>query len=148
MIKPSVTSHRMIADLFEKTGTQPDVLDGDTAEVLLEDLLEQIEAEPARVVADVQGRVVRINPAFSKLCGFTFGEIAFKKPGALLQGVETTPESIEALREAIRLRKACRVEMVNYHKDKTAYNVLIDLEPLSDDAGNHIGFQATERKLS
>jgi PAS domain S-box-containing protein len=148
MIEPSVIPHRMIADLFERTGTQSDVLSEDASSVLLEDLLEWIEAEPARVVTDADGRVVRINPSFSQLCGFSFPEISGKKPGSLLQGPATTAESIEVLREAIRAKKSCQVEMVNYHKDKTPYNVRIELEPLSDTRGNHIGFQATEQKFS
>lgn len=144
----SVISDRMIADLFERTGAQSDVLDEDTSAVLLEDVLERIDAEPARVVTDPDGCVLTINPAFSMLCGYSFGEIVGRKPGSLLQGPETTAESIEVLRQGIRSRLACQVEMVNYHKDKTPYNVRIELEPLSDSLGNHIGFQATERKLS
>jgi PAS domain S-box-containing protein len=147
MTELSVIQEQMIVDLFEKTGAPAHELDADTTAVLLGDLLGRIESEPARVVTDKEGYVVQINPAFSQLCGFTFEEICGRKPGSLLQGPKTSPESIQVLRQGIRSRMPCEVEMVNYHKDTKPYRVHIELKPLSDSKGNHTGFLATERKL-
>ena len=77
------------------------------AERIFENVLGRISAEPARVRTDAEGRITEINPAFSSLCGYQFEEIRGRKPGSLLQGPATTPESILALREAIRDRKKC-----------------------------------------
>lgn len=107
----------------------------------------RISEQPARVRSDIEGRVVEINPAFSGLCGYTFEEIRGRKPGSLLQGPETTEDSVITLRKAISSRQACSVEMVNYHKNQTTYRVHIDLAPIFDEKRNLLGFEAIERKL-
>ena len=117
------------------------------AERILENVLGRISEEPARVRTDAEGRITEINPAFSGLCGYQFEEIRGRKPGALLQGPETTTESVLALRNAIRSRQGCSVEMVNYHKNQTTYRVQIDLSPQFNILGELEGFEAVEHKL-
>jgi len=117
------------------------------AERIFENVLGRISAEPARVRTDAEGRITEINPAFSGLCGYQFEEIRGCKPGSLLQGPATTPESILALREAIRNRKKCCVEMLNYHKDHSTYRVQIFLTPQFNLLGDLEGFEAEEHKL-
>ena len=117
------------------------------AERIFEAVLDRITQEPARVRTDANGHVVDINPAFSGLCGYTFEEIRGRKPGSLLQGSETTEDSILALRNAIRSRQSCSVEMVNYHKNQTTYRVQIDLSPRFNLLGELEGFEAEEHKL-
>jgi PAS domain S-box-containing protein len=117
------------------------------ADRIFESVLGRISEEPARVRTDAQGNVIQINPAFSGLCGYKFEEIRGRKPGSLLQGPETTLESVVALRIAIRSRRECTVEMVNYHKNQTTYRVQIELAPQFNVLGELEGFEAVERKL-
>lgn len=114
---------------------------------LKERILRQIAAEPARVETDARGGVVAINPAFTALCGYTYEEIAGRKPGSFLQGEKTEVEAVQALREAIRSATPCRVEVFNYHKDGALYRVRIHLEPVRDLQGTLTGFQAEERQI-
>lgn len=135
---------RMISDLFTDSGNpgpQP-------AESIFDRVLERINATPACVRTDTSGCITEINPAFSQLCGYRFEEVKGRKPGAILQGEATTGESIEAIRQAIRERRACEVEMVNYHKDQTTYRVSIQVRPIFSATGAHEGFEALETKLS
>lgn len=111
-------------------------------------VLERIEAEPPRVETDAKGGIVAINPAFTGLCGYTFPEIRGKKPGSFLQGPETEPAAVDALRQAIRRGEPCIVRLVNYHKDGSAYRVEISMEPIRSEAGEITGFRAAERKLA
>ena len=60
----------------------------------LSKVLLRLEAEPARVFTDEEGGIIAINPAFSNLCGYTFGEIKGKKPGAPL-GIRTPVTSMK-----------------------------------------------------
>ncbi len=117
------------------------------AERLFEAVRLRISQEPARVRADLSGRVTEINPAFSGLCGYSFEEIRGRKPGSLLQGPETTPASVLALREAISTRQACSVEMINYHKNQSTYRVQIEFSPFLNDLGEVEGFEALEWRL-
>lgn len=102
---------------------------------------------PARVLTDRAGLVIAANPEFSELSGFAAGEIRGQKPGSFLQGGETEPEAVEIIRKAVRNGLPCTTEMFNYRKDGTRYRVRIQIEPLRDDAGELIGFEAVETKL-
>jgi PAS domain S-box-containing protein len=107
----------------------------------------RISEELPRVRTDREGGVIEINPAFSSLCGYKFEEIRGRKPSSFLQGAESSSEAILVMRNAIRTRKTCCVEMVNYHKDQTTYRVQIHLSPQFNFLGELEGFQAIERKL-
>jgi PAS domain S-box-containing protein len=141
----------MISDItdssFSSNESKSASLTSVAAERIFESVLGRISEEPARVRTDAQGHVIQINPAFSGLCGYQFEEIRGRKPGSLLQGPATTPESILNLREAIRDRKKCCVEMLNYHKNQTTYRVQIDLSPQFNILGELEGFEAVEHKL-
>jgi PAS domain S-box-containing protein len=141
----------MISDIsdsfFSTNKSKPARLTPFAADRIFQNLLCRISNEPARVQTDADGRVVEINPSFSELCGYTFEEIRGRKPGSLLQGPETTPQSVLALRNAIRSRQGCTVEMVNYHKNQTTYRVQIELTPQFNALGELEGFEAVERKL-
>ena len=143
-------SKTMVADLsdFSPREVSTPEVSKPVAERIFESVLGRISQEPARVRTDANGHVIDINPAFSGLCGYTFEEIRGRKPGSLLQGSETTEDSILALRDAIRSRQSCSVEMVNYHKNQTTYRVQIELSPRFNLLGELEGFEALERKLS
>jgi len=111
-------------------------------------VLDRIEAEPARVETDRKGGIVWINPAFTALCGYSFSEIRGRKPGSFLQGEETDPEAVNALRQAVKNGTSCAVKMVNYHKDGSPYHVWIAVEPIRDEKDELTGFRATETCLS
>lgn len=102
----------------------------------------------AIILADLLGRVVWINPAFTRLSGYTPEEICGRKPGELLQGPDTDPESAALLRQAVRRREPIRVELLNYRKNGEPYMVSISLSPLRNRAGRIIGFMAIERETS
>lgn len=114
---------------------------------ILENLINRIDSEPARVCTDPQGRITSINPAFSQLCGHSFKDLKGRKPGSILQGPESSNESIQALRKAIREHAPCVTELVNYHKDHSAYRVRIDMRPVFSESGKLTGYEAEERKL-
>lgn len=116
-------------------------------EGLLERVLERIDAEPPKVETDAEGLVVAINPAFVELCGYTFQEVRGRKPGGMLQGVDSDPQAVAELRNAIAQVKSCEVEIINYHKDGSPYRVRIEMEPIREADGTLSGFRATETKL-
>jgi PAS domain S-box-containing protein len=104
-------------------------------------------ADPA-VITDPQGRVEWINPAFTDMCGYTLAELKGRKPGHLLQGPDTDPETVAELRRAIRERCGVSVELINYRKNGEPYAVWITLNPLHDRTGQLVGYMAVERETS
>lgn len=141
------TLDAMISDLKTMEPAGPGDPDRPDQEALLSRVIARIESEPARVTTDLDGHITSINPSFSGLCGFSFGEIQGKKPGEFLQGAETDPEAVDTIRQAVRSRTSCTTELVNYHKNGGCYRVRIEVEPLRDGNGNVVGFSAAERKI-
>ena len=102
----------------------------------------------AIILTDLQGRVTWLNPAFTRLSGYTLDDLVGQKPGPILQGPDTDPEAAALLHDAIRLRRAVFVELLNYRKDGEPYMVSISLSPLRNRVGRATGFMAVERETS
>ena len=107
------------------------------------------EREPdALIVTDAGGRVIWVNEAFEKLCGRPLLDMQGRKPGQVLQGPQTDPATVNRIREALRERRPCRAELVNYHRDGTTYRVDAQICPFLDDEGRPLWFVARERKIA
>jgi PAS domain S-box-containing protein len=107
----------------------------------------EIPAPDALVVANPDGLIEWINPAFTALCGYELAELKGRKPGELLQGAATDRVVVERMRGALRERRPCRETLVNYHKDGSMYRADIRITPILDDEGQPLYFVAQERKL-
>ena len=147
-VSESKALQKMISDLMDfSTSSTIDISFETRSEAVLQSVLERIQAEPARLSTDPQGRITAINPAFSHLCGHSFESLKGCKPGTVLQGPESSKESIAELREAVQHKVPCSTEIVNYHKNGSTYRVGIKLWPDFSDSGELVGFSAEERKL-
>lgn len=100
------------------------------------------------VLTDARGLVVWINPAFTRMSGYDLADIRGRRPGDVLQGPLTTPESRTALAGAIRERVARTVEIVNYSRAGHAYIAQIDLAPIFDADGKLSYFVAIQRDVT
>lgn len=108
----------------------------------------QPQEEPeALVVTDATGRVIWVNEAFERMCGRPLADMQGRKPGQVLQGPQTDPSTIERVRQALRERKPCRAELVNYHRDGSRYRVDAQICPFLDDEGRPVWFVARERRI-
>lgn len=99
------------------------------------------------VVTGNDGRVIWVNEAFTRMCGYTLAELKGRKPGSMLQGSQTDPSDIACLREAVHKQETCTRSIVNYHKDGSPYKVNIRLMPLRDGNDEFQGFMAVEQLL-
>ena len=95
------------------------------------------------VLTDRQGRIEWVNDCFVRACGYTLEEARGQKPGNLLQGPASDPETIQRLRNAVADAQECTCRIVNYRKDGTPYAAQITLSPLFE-GGVHTGFLAVE----
>lgn len=95
--------------------------------------------------------IIYVSPAFERLSGYR-GDELLGRNCRLLQGVNTDPETIRKLREAIRSGQECSVEILNYRKDGTSFWNALFVTPVRDEQGrllHFIGVQAdvTERRI-
>ncbi|WP_247235433.1 PAS domain S-box protein [Telluribacter sp. SYSU D00476] len=100
------------------------------------------------VITDVEGRINYINPRFTEVTGYTFEEVAGRKPGEVLQGPESDLEVVRHMGESLRERQYFSVEIINYTKDGRKYWMHVDCTPIYDDFGNHQGFIAIQNEVT
>ena len=102
----------------------------------------------AIVVTDVDGLVEWANKSFKNLSGFTLPEMIGKKPGDVLQGPDTDPKTVAAIRQALKDRRQIRTEILNYTKSGVPYWIELNITPIFDEKGKHTHFMSVERDVT
>ena len=100
------------------------------------------------VLTNTDGEFVWVNPAFTKLTGYTIDEVKGKKPGHVLQGEDTDPATKAKISHHLQSRTPVKAEILNYTKSGDAYWVELDILPIFDEDGRHIKFMSIERDIS
>jgi two-component system CheB/CheR fusion protein len=100
------------------------------------------------VVTDSAGHIEWVNDAFTRLTEYTLEEVVGRKPGEILQGPRTDPQTIIAMRERLLHREGFNVELVNYTKGGREYWVAIEARPVFNELGAVTGFVALETDIT
>lgn len=83
-------------------------------------------------VADMQSPgipLVYVNATFTRTTQYPV-ESCLGRNCRFLQGAGTTPESVEAIRAALRKAEPLSIDVVNYRKDGTPFRNLLSLKPV------------------
>lgn len=100
-------------------------------------MLEPEERELSVVITDPalpDNPMIYISSEFERQTGYS-AEESLGRNCRFLQGPETDPESIEAIRSALRQQKEITVDVLNYRKDGTEFWNRLRIWPLRDDSG-------------
>ncbi|MBP0021937.1 MAG: EAL domain-containing protein [Cyanobacteria bacterium SBLK] len=97
-------------------------------------------------------KIVFVNPAFTKLTGYTSEEVIGRSP-RLLQGPNTDRALLRRMRETLAAGEVFYGETINYRKDGTEFYNEWHIEPIYSDRGeitHYLGIQrdVTARKLA
>lgn len=99
------------------------------------------------LISDEQGLILYMNPAFTQITGYG-PEDLFGQSCRRLQGKETNPETIAAIRRAIRSQKAFHGEILNYRKSGQPFWNDLTITPLCDDRGQLRNFIGITRDVT
>jgi diguanylate cyclase (GGDEF)-like protein/PAS domain S-box-containing protein len=111
-----------------------------------------VNAADAVVIAeagdqDTEPRIVYVNPAFTRMTGYTAQEVLGGTP-RMLQGPDSCRASRAVMREAIEQHRSVTVVLVNYRKDGGEYIVEISLTPVIGESGVCTHWIAIERDIT
>ncbi len=104
------------------------------------------------ITTDENGITLWANQAHENLTGYTLDEMIGNKPGAILQGPETDPETIRYFSEKLKEQIPFSVEILNYKKSGEKLWTKINVTPIFKDGriNKYISFQEdiTDKKLN
>ncbi len=102
----------------------------------------------AVIITDPAGLIEWVNEGFTRITGYTLEDAVGRKPGQLLQGRDTDPQGIAAMRQALSRGEGITVELLNYGKSGKPYWNLIEIQPVHDDRGKLAQFVAIESDVT
>jgi PAS domain S-box-containing protein len=101
------------------------------------------------VISNGEGRIEWVNPAFSKVTGYTLEEVRGKKPADFLAGPDTNALVLDSIRRNLETGASFKdVEMVYYTKEGKPYWVSIEVQPIHDRLGKAIQFISIETDIT
>jgi methyl-accepting chemotaxis protein len=106
------------------------------------------QANSGIIITDAEGKIEYINAGFEKLTGYSLEESRGKKPGPMLQGEGTDPETVRKIREHLNRQEPFYVEILNYHRNGTPYWVSLSIAPVFDDHGRIERFISVEADIT
>ncbi|WP_294386997.1 PAS domain S-box protein [Prosthecobacter sp.] len=115
-----------------------------TSVAMVNDIVLITEAEP---IDEPGPRIVFVNEAFTRLTGYSPGEVIGRSP-RFLQGPETDRGALGRIRAALAGHKPVKEELINYTKSGEAFCLEIDIVPISDAGGRTTHFAAIQRDIS
>ncbi len=92
-------------------------------------------------------KILFVNPAFSRMTGYTAGEVIGKTP-RILQGPQTDKAVMRRLRQNLERGEVFEGESINYRKDGTEFMLEWQIAPLRDGGGRITHFVAIQRDIT
>lgn len=102
----------------------------------------------AVIICDKVGKIEWVNTSFLEMSGFPMEEVLGRKPGQLLQGPETSSDTIEYMKTQIRTGLPFNCEIINYSKTGQKYWVRIQGQALYNKDNEIIKFFAIEEDIT
>jgi len=113
------------------------VLVSEPSEAELRSLLDADEVEMSVVFSDpslADNPMIYVSPEFEKQTGYPAAE-AVGRNCRFLQGPDTDPHAIEAIRQGLQARTVFSIDILNYRKDGTPFMNRLRIRPVFDEQG-------------
>ena len=134
--------------LLKMFGTIQDITDRKKTEELIALHSRALEsAANAIVITDRGGKIISVNPAFSRFTGYSANEVIGKTPKILNSGTQPT-SFYKNLWETITSGQVWRGEIVNKRKDGSLYDEEMTITPVRDATGRISYFIAIKQDVS
>lgn len=112
-------------------------------------LLSAEEREKSVVISDPSrpdNPMIYVSEEFETQTGYTPAE-ALGRNCRFLQGPETDPEAVQAIRDALAAQTEITIDILNYRKDGTKFWNRLRIRPLFDDKGKLLYFAGAQNPI-
>ena len=106
------------------------------------------ETDNSVIITGTDGRIIYVNPGFTRLTGYESEEVIGKKPGAVLQGKNTDPETVKRISNHIKNREPFYEEILNYDKAGNSYWISLAINPVFNKEGDLEYFISIQANIS
>ena len=100
------------------------------------------------IITDTEQRIEWVNPAFTSRTGWALDDVRGKRPQQVSRGQDTDEAAKKRIDRAIAELKPVRDEILNYTRDGEPYWVDVQLYPLRDAEGRHVGYVSIETDIT
>ncbi|MEO5890585.1 MAG: PAS domain S-box protein, partial [Ferruginibacter sp.] len=101
----------------------------------------------AVIISDALGCITWVNKSFVTITGYTLEEVKGKRPG-MMQGPETSQQTIAYLKKQMSAGKPFNCEILNYTKSGSKYWLRIQGQAIRNNKGELTGFFALEEDIT
>ncbi len=91
------------------------------------------ETDNSVIITDAHGKIEYVNPGFVRLTGYSADEVKGRKPGDLLQGKHTSPETKARIRAKLDAQEPFYEEILNYNRKGEPYWISLAINPVFGD---------------
>ena len=112
-------------------------------------LLSKDEREKSVVISDPSrpdNPMIYVSEEFETQTGYT-PEEALGRNCRFLQGPETDPKAVQAIRDALAAQTEITIDILNYRKDGTKFWNRLRIRPLFDDKGKILYFAGAQNPI-
>ena len=101
------------------------------------------------VITDAQRRIEYVNPSYTRVTGWTLGEVRGRRPSEVLHGPLTCRATVQQIRERLsRGEPIDQVELVNHRRDGEPYWVQLNIQPVRDGQGSVTHYVAIQSDVT
>ena len=100
------------------------------------------------IITDTEQRIEWVNPAFETRTGWALEDVRGKRPQEVSRGHQTDEAAKERIDNAVARLKPVRDEILNFTRDGVPYWVDVQLYPLRDSEGKHVGYVSIETDIT
>lgn len=147
----AVTEMKVVADSLTKKGAELREANKRLLEQERESrklALVAARTDNAVILTNANGEIEWVNEAFARITGYTLAEVLGKKPGYLLQGPKTDPQTVELIRNSLKDGRSVFTEILNYRNDRSTYWLSLEIQPMHDTEGRVTNFMAIQRDIT
>ncbi|MDD9715155.1 PAS domain-containing protein [Dinoroseobacter sp. PD6] len=112
-------------------------------------LLDEDEAEMSVVFSDPSqpdNPMIYVSDAFLIQTGYTLEEVLGRNC-RFLQGPDTNPHAVEAIRQGLKAETRFTIDILNYRKDGSAFVNRLRIRPIYDPEGNLMFFAGAQNPV-